>query len=321
MTRTSAVVCLCALLAPSLAGAECREANVRNAVSARVRADQVDALVRDAVRLLPTSIDLPATPVPVLDCNFLGETVVTPRNARIDLNLQDTEVTLQGGAIGLRVRFDLEANADLDLQICDPLPNAVCPANLTGESLEVFALVRLSVEDCEPTVSIDRLDVGIPAANTDVALASCGLYDELITTLFGWFEDTIIETVQDQLSAAVIDLAPDMAETAISSVVDEGIEALGLRVYVEPESLTVGRQDVVLTLASGVEPLIPPSSCSPGGTPLLPAPSVAPEPSLAGGAAIAVSRDFTNYLIDVAWRQGWLCLNSRDFGLDLSSPL
>ncbi|MEM6731896.1 MAG: hypothetical protein AAF658_10090, partial [Myxococcota bacterium] len=180
---------------------------------------------------------------------------------------------------------------------------------------------RVGVANCEPSVTVEQLEVGISAQNTQVAIGECGLYDDLVNTLYGWFENTIIDRAKDGLATAVTELAPEMAETALNTIANEGVEALGLRVFVAPETIAVGSEEIRVTLGSGIEALTPPERCSPGGGPITPRSLFPPSPSPLGGASFAVSRDFANHLIDVAWRQGWLCLDTRDLELDLSSGL
>ncbi|MEM6733975.1 MAG: hypothetical protein AAF658_20600, partial [Myxococcota bacterium] len=68
MFRTGAVLCLALLVAPFSARAECPSEIVGQAISARVRADQVDALLRDAIKLLPEAIEVPSDPIQLLGC-------------------------------------------------------------------------------------------------------------------------------------------------------------------------------------------------------------------------------------------------------------
>lgn len=317
MNRFNAVVCLAVLCATSTAGAVCPETVVENALSARVRGDQADAVVREAVALLPEAFEIPPTvfECPVFVCNGVGL-----RNGNVALDLQQTEVWLETGTIAVRAVFDLDVAVDVDVDI-PALPDASCPASLRGRALEILARVALGVRQCEPNVVVEQLDINLAPDNTEVTLGNCGLYDDIANALYGWFEERLLGFVTDTLVTTVPGLVPDMVQGALDGVATEGVEALGFEIFVAPETIDVGPQEIALTLGAGISPVTAPERCSPGGTAAIPVAVAPPLPPAGGGASLAVSRHFANYLVDVAWRQGWLCLDTRDLGLDLGTIL
>ncbi|MEO0811286.1 MAG: hypothetical protein AAFY60_00390, partial [Myxococcota bacterium] len=235
-------------------------------------------------------------------------------------NLQQTEIYLDGSAVVFRALFDVDVDVDLDLQLC-ALPDTSCAAYLDGESLELFARVRLDVAACEPDVYIEQLNVNLTPSNTNVSVGDCGLYDNVVNGIYGWLEGTLLDFVTSELETTAQTLAPELVSETFDAVASEGVEALGFKIFVAPESLNIGGGEIQLSLGAGVTPVVPPARCSPGGTALLPPSSTIPMPPLTGGASLAVSKHFANYLVDVAWRQGWLCVDTRDLGLDIGASL
>ncbi len=316
MNRFNAAVCIALLGASPPAGAVCPETVVENALSARVRGDQADALIREAVELLPDAIEL--DPI-VFACPAVCDGVGL-RNTNVALDLQQTEVWLEANTIAVRAVFDVDVETNVDVEFW-ALPDASCPATLAGESLEVLARVGLNVVQCEPDVVIQQLDVNLSPENTELALGNCGLYDDVANALYGWFEGRLIDYVKELIVETVPALAPEMLQETLDGVATEGVEALGFKIFVAPQAIDVTNQEIALTLGAGVTSVLPPERCSPGGIAAIPSAGTTPIPTTSGGASLAVSRHFANYLVDVAWRQGWLCVDTRDFGLNLGAVL
>ncbi|MEM6731106.1 MAG: hypothetical protein AAF658_06095, partial [Myxococcota bacterium] len=308
-------------LAPHQAHADCADGAVTGAFHARVSETQVGALLRDAVQQLPTELEVPPSPVEVFGCpGFLDDTVVTPRNARVGLEVQETSVALEAGIIDLRIVLNLDVDADLDLELC-ALPDASCATAIDGEAIEITSRLEFEVDACSPAVAVESIVVGVTPDNTDVNVQSCGLYDEVINAVYGWFEKPLLEMIQTRVGDAVAELAPSFAEEAFAAVASSGVEAMGLSIQVSPESVRVTDDAVFFQLGAAIEALNPPESCAPVGEAEPLPPADAPVPFADGGVALTVTKHFADYLLDVAWRQGWLCIDTRDLGLEIDDAL
>ncbi|MEM6532269.1 MAG: hypothetical protein AAF654_06575, partial [Myxococcota bacterium] len=308
------------LASPITAGAVCPENVVNSALSARVRGDQIQTLVTAAIEQVPESVAIPEEPFELFGCSFLGDSVVTPRNGTVNLDLAESDVWLEAGRIGLAARFSVDALVGLDLELCGI--GASCNANLSGEEITVDALIRVDVNQCEPDVAFERLDIQVASQNLQLDVDQCGLASSIINGLYSWFENQILTYVTDQLDTILSDLAPSTIDSIIQSVSTEGIETSGIAVRVAPELVRVDRDEIAITLGAAIDTVAPPQRCAPGGQSVLPPPVPMPEfPTADGGTAFAISRTFVNYLIDIAWRQGWLCIDTRDYNLDLGAVL
>ncbi|MEO1173001.1 MAG: hypothetical protein AAFX94_13270, partial [Myxococcota bacterium] len=246
--------------------------------------------------------------------------VVTPRNGVVRLDLTESEVWLESGRIGLAARFSIDVSTDLDLELCGL--GAGCSADLIGEEVSVNALIRLDINQCEPDVGFDRLELNLTSRNLDLDVDECGLATEVINALYSWFETSILGYVTDQLDEILRDLAPSVVDDIIESIATEGIEASGVAIRVSPETMRVTPDEIAFTLGAALDGVSPPRRCAPGGRSFLPTSvPMPPFPDSQGGTGFALSRNFVDYLIDVAWRQGWLCIDTRDYDIDFGAVL
>ncbi len=309
--------------APSTAAAQCQEGLVRSAFSARIDGDRgsvaLDALMAGERLSLP----VPTESFLVNECpDFFEDTLVTPTAGDVVVTPVTSELQFFDGGIDFRIVLDVATEFDMALQVC-ALPDAACQARMSGEALEVRGRVRLAVSECAPSIIIESFEVTEAPSSNELELDGCGIYDWLGEALFSWFEDSILDWAREELSLRVNSSASDWITSIIERIATEGVEAAGLRIVASPETLRVSQRELKVDFAMGVEPLISaPAKCELRGVDVSSSMTDAPlVPPSTGSAAFAISHAAVENLVDSAWRAGWLCLDSRDLGVELGEVL
>ncbi|MEL6545666.1 MAG: hypothetical protein AAFQ82_13625 [Myxococcota bacterium] len=314
-----------ALLAPFPAQqlrAQCSDSLVRSAFKARLDADRAPVLVDTLLAGSEITVPMPTDPILLSECpSIFEDTVATPIAGDVTIEPVAGDLTFNDGGFDFRVVLDVRTEFDVDLQVC-ALPNTACQVNIDGESLEVAGQVQISAEDCSTDLEIISFEVTrLPAAEFE--LTGCGvLYNSIGETLFAWFEDEIFESVQEELESQIDGTASEWIDDGLERLATDGVEALGIRILASPEALSVTASEMELSFALGVESLITaPPWCELRPYTETPATSESLVLPDQGQAAFAVSRQAVESIVTAAWSAGWLCLDSRDLGLELGGVL
>lgn len=317
------VLAIAALFVTQRAEAQCPSGVVSRAIGARIDAALADSMLSTLVADFPSEIALPESTFGVFECpSFLDNTTITPRNGQIDLTVNSTEVWIENGNIALRTNIDVSASADLDMIIC-AAPDAICPATFSTQQLAIEAHIHPDVVECRPDISVEDLVIEVDTESTTVELAECGLYGSVANLAYGWFEESIINLVVDRVSELVIQQAPSIVSSFSDELLAGGVDALGFHVDVALEQILVREKDLIVTLGAAVEATEPPFACAPDVPPIaVTSAELPPTPLDRGDVSVAINKPFVDHIVDMAWRQGWLCLDTRDLELiDLSAPL
>ncbi|MEM6532698.1 MAG: hypothetical protein AAF654_08735 [Myxococcota bacterium] len=323
MRLLSPIVVLLALT-PRASNAQCPLEALPSALSARIDSDRASVLVDTFLVGTPFTFPIPTDPITINECpDFLEDTVATPTGGEIIVETVSGELSFFDGGIDFRATLDVDAEFDAAFQVC-ALPDTRCRARIRGEALEVSGRFRIGANQCSTNLVIESFDIVPRASATDLDLQSCGIfYDWIGEAAFSLFEDSILESVRESINSEVTASTSDALSEGLQQVATEGFDAVGLRFTAAPETLVVNRDELQMSFALGVEPLITaPPSCE------LREPiaglSVVPEslaPPAQGNAALSVSKTAVESVITAAWRAGWLCLDSRDLGFELGSVL
>lgn len=312
------------MLALRSAAAECPDNLVRSAFSARLDAEYASALIDTLLVGGSLTFPVPTEPFTLDECpSFLEDTVATPTGGDIALTPVSGDVAFFEGGLEFWVVLDVATEFDMALQVC-ALPDTACQASMSGEALEVRGRFRLAGSGCNTEIVIESFEIFENPASTDLELTGCGIvYDWVGEALFSWFEDSILDSVREELTLQVNDSASEWLSTGLERLATEGVEGVGLRILASPESLAVDEQALHLSFAMGVEPLLTaPPQCELRPRSDLPTDTPAPlVPPAAGGAGIAISKAAIQNVVTSAWAAGWLCLDSRDLGVELGADL
>ncbi|HSI05367.1 MAG TPA: hypothetical protein VLC93_12860, partial [Myxococcota bacterium] len=138
--RLSYSVLIVALLGNARpAAAECARDLIRQAVVARITQQSIDSILKPVGALVPENVDFPQTTTEVFSCGgWFDSTTITTERGNIHLALSQIQVDLDGGDVVIDVAGDIEANADLAMEVC-LLPNANCSAGVTARGVAVHA--------------------------------------------------------------------------------------------------------------------------------------------------------------------------------------
>ncbi|MEO1175146.1 MAG: hypothetical protein AAFX94_24285, partial [Myxococcota bacterium] len=294
------------------------------AFSARIDSDRASVLVDTLLAGNEFTVPVPTAPYTLSECpSFLEDTVVTPTAGDILIEPVTGELSLFDGGVEFRVVLDIDTEFDMAVQVC-ALPNTACQARVSGEALEVVGRARLSVDECAPDLVLESFDILPRSSSIDLELRGCGiLYDWLGEALFSLFEDSILDSIREELNAQVETSAPELVMESLSRLATDGVEALGLRILAEPEFLSIDEGELQLRFAMGIDPVVTaPARCE--LRPPLESQSVVelpPTMPVEGKAAFTVAKAAIDRVVSSAWSAGWLCLDSRDLGVELSDLL
>ncbi len=315
---------LALLGAPRPAPAACPVDGIAGGVAVRIDPSALRVLEAALPDLLPEELAVPDEPYTAFSCSGAFEdTVLTPRGARAALRDVRAHLRLADGGIEVEGTLDVEVTGALEMQLC-ALPNAVCPARVVARGVAIRGRLEPRLESCSPVTPLTGLELVADPASTIATLEDCEGYDyeELWDAIYDWFGEAILATLTEAVLPLVRDELPSMLEAFTAELIAGGGSMAGLELSAVPERLDVSADGVTLVFTADVLPAAGPASCLPTGS-SLPVEDYRPAspPRSDAMVSLAVSRPLAQRAVRAAWLAGWLCYDSRDYDLDLGTPL
>ncbi len=308
-------------LAPALAQAACPAGAVTNAVHARLSDEALKMLTGPLIASIPGSVEVPEETVVLFECpEYFDDTTLTPLNGEIQITLKSANVWFEPGGVVFTATADISAAADLDVIVC-ALPDALCPATLLAEDVVLTARVDPEVNACSATFPVALMEVELDPADVTIDLGDCGLYDEAFDFTYDVFGELMVGLAIDEMEDMVTEALPGWLEGITAGLLADGFEVAGMKLTVAPETIDVQPSGIKMSFTADARPLEV-ADCLPSGVSLPSEPSGGPAPILTGAPlSVAAAQPFVQRVLRAAWLAGWLCFDSRAFGLDLGESL
>ena len=305
----------------SAAQAICPDGQTTHALGVRVDAQMLPLIQEPILALLPESMPVPEEAITLMECSGVFEdTVITPDDGTLEFSLADPQVSFEANQVRIRFYVDVAAESDLDMQLC-AMPDATCTATLAAQDIFVEAVLEPKIEACEASFPFRLLEINVDTDKTDVNLSSCGLYDNLFNVTYEYFSELMIGLAVNKIEEKVQELLPAFLETFTNEILANDIELYQIQFAARPQSIHVAENSLEMIFQASAQATTQGACLLPGASvPQANAFPVAFEyanPLL----GIAASRVFVEEVLGAAWLSGWLCFDSRDWGLDLSEPL
>ncbi len=314
------VLSLCA--APSAALAVCPPDLVSEAVQARLSQTAIDVLRDPLAQSLPETYDMPVMSATLVEGGIgFDPTTITMRNGVANVVLKSLDITLAQGELVIDLTADITGTADVDLVIT-ALPNATCVASVDADAATVHARIAPRSNACVLEFPFNELTPIVDPEAVDLQVGGCSLYGDVATLAYDYMRETIVEYALEQIVTYVEEAVPAWLQTFSSQMFQDGFVAAGMRWRVMPEDVGVSPAALGLTFAGGVSAEVGRHACLPPGAkmPAVPA-SEGIDPPLdpAAMVSVAASRPFVARATQAAWLAGWLCFDSREYGVDVSA--
>ncbi len=302
------------------ASAECARDLVRQAVVARITQDSIDAILKPVGALVPENLPFPRTTTEIFSCGgWFDSTTITTERGTIRLALSQVQIDLDGGDVVIDVAGDIDANADLAMEVC-LLPNANCSAGVTARGVAVHARVSIAVTECIPSIVISEFAITINNNDIEARLDDCGAYTYVVEWLEDWLRGGLLDYATQELAAYL----PELIQTQIAAVTTEllssNLQVRDVSFRAQPEWISVDDSGVMVSFAAAASPNTI-ADCARGV-------AIAPnklEPDegvrLPEGTSIAVSGRLGQNIVTSAWQAGWACLDLSSIAPGVTSVL
>ncbi|MBJ80140.1 MAG: hypothetical protein CMH60_02365 [Myxococcales bacterium] len=314
------IFCLFGLVA-NTAHALCPSGQLTHSLGVRVEDSLLPLVQQPILDLLPESMAVPEEPVTLMECSGLFEdTIITPRDGDISFELSSPQVDFEEDQVRVRFYVDVAAESDLDMQLC-ALPDASCAATLSAQDIFVEALLEPQITDCEAEFPFRLLDIQVDPEKTDVNLSSCGLYDNVFNLTYDYFSELMINLAVGKIEEKVQELLPEFIESFSNGILSNDIELYNIKFGARPQTVMVKENVMEIIFQASAEATSTGACLLPGST--LSAANAQPVAFTYSNSmlGVAASRYFIQEVLGAAWMSGWMCFDSRDWGLDLSEPL
>jgi MYXO-CTERM domain-containing protein len=305
------------------ARAECPKNAIKSAMTARMDSSALGVLEDVLISRMPTSIPVPNTPYTLMTCpDGFDDTVITPLSGDIGIKINSLKVKLVDGAIEVDGDLDTDTTSMLEIQLC-ALPDATCPGTVSAQGIKVHARIEPTVNACQPSLPVTVAEVTVDPYAATVQLESCGLYSDTFALIYDWFRDTVLALLTDAVESALRESMPALIEGTVTQMLTDGVDVYGLHFRAAAESIAVSSDGIIVRFAANAAPAAGVASCLPPGATLPEEVANAAAPVPTGGSMLAVtlSHPFLQRSVRAAWLSGWLCFDTRTYGLNLGELL
>lgn len=322
MTRLALVLLggWCALAVPRGLRAACPEGALRHALALRLDAKGVDVVAEPLATLVPPRFALPDTTTELFDCYFAPAELAMSAGT-VDLELTEIALRLEDGVIVVTAQGALGARADLNLSLC-AMTDTSCAGAARATDLRVEGRFRPSVDQCVATYPLDSLTIEVAPESVTAELIDCGLTGDVFALVLDVAREQLVDYAKAELEQLLVELIPDYLATFTAQAFATELDAAGMRIVTALDSVEVTPRGLEVEFRAGVRALGPRPACVPSDA----GPSTVAEPTSrlrlpSGMLAVAASAPFVQHVVQAAWLAAWLCFDTRDYELDMSSWL
>ncbi|MEZ0311770.1 MAG: hypothetical protein ACAI38_08340 [Myxococcota bacterium] len=307
--RLSYSVLIVALLGNARpAAAECARDLIRQAVVARITQQSIDSILKPVGALVPENVDFPQTTTEVFSCGgWFDSTTITTERGNIHLALSQIQVDLDGGDVVIDVAGDIEANADLAMEVC-LLPNANCSAGVTARGVAVHARAAISVTECVPNIVISEFAITIDNNDIEAHLDDCGAYTYVVEWLEDWLRGGLLDYATQELAAFLPELIQTQLAAVTTELLSSNLEVRDVSFRAQPEWIAIDDTGIMVSFAAASSPDRI-ADCARGVA--IADNRIEPDEGirLPAGTSIAVSGRLGQNIVTSAWQAGWACLD------------